>query len=166
MIAIDCIDRVRSAARGVASSRAGASSWIEDLTQQVLLMILEGQPVRLDRQGLNWTMHGLLDVWLESRRQRCTVLAVNEMLANPAPLPSVMAELQEVYAQATERQREAILSLLLTGGKGTGRKEQQRRGQAMYELRLRLAMGVDEANRQANQNRRRFRQGRRAPGGT
>lgn len=135
--------RVLSAARAACKRFNVDQSWALDLAQEVAAMQLEGRPVRLDSRGLGWILNGLMKSWLGSRVKPETVLAYVKQHTPPSADPTNLAELQLIYARATPAERAAIVSLALEGqhtsGGALSRQEQQRRGQALYGLRKKIA---------------------------
>lgn len=141
---------VESRPRVVAAARAACvrfnvdRSWAEDLAQEVAIMQLRGEKVRLDRRGMNWLLNQLLNSMLHARVKPETIAAWARQHTPPPSDPVVFAELQQIYAKATPAQKAAIVSIMLEGQNTSGgalsRVEQQRRGQAIYGLRKKLGL--------------------------
>lgn len=115
--------------------------WCEDLVQECLALMIEGERIRLDRKGLNWTMHGLLDIWLGSRRKLSNVVAVAKEHTTSPTLPSDYFELKEIYELATPAERKALFVLATEGVyrmDGASKKERMRDSAALYSLRRKL----------------------------
>ncbi len=135
--------RIMSAARAACARFRVDQSWADDLCQEVVVMQLCGERVRLARRGLGWILSGLLKGWLSSRVKPETVQAYVRQNTLPASDPMALAELQKIYGRATPAQQAAIVSLMMDGqhtsGGSLSRQEQQRRGQALYTLRKKIA---------------------------
>lgn len=140
--------RVLSAARAACKQFRVDQSWAEDLAQEVAIMQLRGERVRLDRRGMNWLLSGLLRGMLHLRVKPETAAAFVRQHTPPPSDPVIFAELQQIYRLATPAQQGAIRSLMLDGQNTSGgalsREEQQRRGQALYSLRKKLNAGDAE----------------------
>lgn len=137
----ETLKRLEAAANSVASSR-NAWMWRDDLVQEVATAIIAGVKIRLDRVGLNWIMHDLLDKWMGTRRKATTVLAVAlEMTVSPA-LPTDAYQLKEIYEIASPAQRRALFVLMTEGSyrkDGASLKERMRDSAALYDLRKKIA---------------------------
>ena len=137
----DTLGRLKAAANAVASRR-NAWMWSEDMVQECALMMLDGHNrVRLDRKGLTWLMHGLLDVWLGSRRKLSTVVATAKEMTRAPTIPSDFCELKEIYELATPAERRALFVLATEGYyrmDGASKKERMRDSAALYSLRKKI----------------------------
>jgi DNA-directed RNA polymerase specialized sigma24 family protein len=138
--------RLKATARRVAHARS-APEFVEDLVQETMLRYFEGATYpRLDNRTVAQFMHECIDTWRHDRVRKGNVRAVAEMMAVRLPNPLAMWELKKIYSTATEREKQAILNLMLHGHnsrhKRTSeeRKEAQRSADAMCCLRARLGI--------------------------
>jgi hypothetical protein len=134
------LKRLRAAANSVAKWR-NAQMWSDDLVQECMLTILEGIPLRLDRTGLSWFMHGLLDKWMRTRRSLSTVIAVALEMTRAETLPCDFVELKEIWELATPAEKKALFILMTEGSyrkDGASKRERFRDSTALYNLRQKL----------------------------
>lgn len=135
--ALDCRDRVRSAAVAVCKYRRVDFSYVEDLVQEVATMQLEGENVRLDRVGLYWLLSSLLSKFKfddrshsSNRRTFSYEVADDEEyhMTNKrsysiedrsrltrTPRQENLVLLRELFACAQEKQKEALQFFALNG---------------------------------------------------
>ena len=141
-IVMDARDRVLVAAKVTCIRyRVTGMDLHYDLANEVAVMQMQGIPVRLDYQGMNWLLDRILARWLGSRVKEETKRNAKPRLAESTS-PIAFVQLGEIWGMATTAQREAIFTLMHYGPIkwGLNRTETRRKSNALRALREKLGI--------------------------
>jgi hypothetical protein len=132
--------RVLVAARVACIRRGVGLDWHHDLAQEVALMQMRGDLVRLDRIGMDWILNRILDNWTGARLTEETRRFGFRTVEPVSPITFVL--LHEIHNAATKAQREAMFTLMERGPIkwGLPRKQTVRHSNALRALRENLGV--------------------------